>query len=384
MALSSNSKRGLALTALLPVLLSVYSEYRKDAEAQAQRLSARIELTRKQREIEQERDLDNARRMLATLTGDVADPNDAQHDGSFCNHLFVTSELVRFTRSSRATRQVLNSALEYPDKTPEAGAVPRPLACQCGSELSLMRTSWAPSRRTTASLPVVAEMTETLGRVIELCEPEPAMVPAAASGAASTPTRQGVAPVQPSPVPVLAAAPVPPAAGRTPAPVAIVQARPQPAAPDTRAAAPVPAPITASAAPTPAGAADGAICTGASPDKPLRGPFKDAPVTVYIQIATEAQRPIAQRLQQALASAGYEMPGIQRVGVPRSLRSPELRFFRVEDGAAVDGLVDDLRIVCPSEFDDAAAPKLLASLRKEALPRTFEIWFPKPAAGARP
>ncbi len=378
MALSSNSKRGLALTALLPVLLSVYSEYRKDAEAQTQRLSARIELTRKQREIEQERDLDNARRMLAALTSDVADPNDAQRDGSFCNHLFVTSELVRFTRSSRATRQVLNSALEYPDKTPEAGAVPRPLACQCGSELSLMRTSWAPSRRTTASLPVVAEMTETLGRVIELCEPDPAPSPDPAAGAASTRTRRGVAPAQPSPVPVLAAAPVPPA------PVAIVQARPPSAAPDTHAAAPVPAPITASAAPTPAGAADGAICTGASPGTPLRGPSEGTPVTVYIQIATEAQRPIAQRLQQALASAGYEMPGIQRVGVPRSPRSPELRFFRVEDGAAVDGLVDDLRIVCPSEFDDAAAPKLLASLRKEALPRTFEIWFPKPAAGARP
>lgn len=377
MALSSNSKRGLALTALLPVLLSVYSEYRKDAEAQTQRLSARIELTRKQREIEQERDLDNARRMLAALTSDVADPNDAQRDGSFCNHLFVTSELVRFTRSSRATRQVLNSALEYPDKTPEAGAVPRPLACQCGSELSLMRTSWAPSRRTTASLPVVAEMTETLGRVIELCEPDPAPSPDPAAGAASTRTRRGVAPAQPSPVPVLAAAPVPPA------PVAIVQARPPSAAPDTHAAAPVPAPITASAAPTPAGAADGAICTGASPGTPLRGPSDGAPVTVYIQIATEAQRPIAQRLQQALASAGYEMPGIQRVGVPRSPRSPELRFFRVEDGAAVDGLVDDLRIVCPSEFDDAAAPRLLASLRKEALPRTFEIWFPKPAAGAR-
>lgn len=378
MALSSNSKRGLALTALLPVLLSVYSEYRKDAEAQTQRLSARIELTRKQREIEQERDLDNARRMLAALTSDVADPNDAQRDGSFCNHLFVTSELVRFTRSSRATRQVLNSALEYPDKTPEAGAAPRPLACQCGSELSLMRTSWAPSRRTTASLPVVAEMTETLGRVIELCEPDPDPSPAPAAGAASTRTRRGVAPAQPSPVPVLAAAPVPPA------PVAIVQARPPSAAPDTHAAAPVPAPITASAAPTPAGAADGAICTGASPGTPLRGPSEGTPVTVYIQIATEAQRPIAQRLQQALASAGYEMPGIQRVGVPRSPRSPELRFFRVEDGAAVDGLVDDLRIVCPSEFDDAAAPRLLASLRKEALPRTFEIWFPKPAAGARP
>ncbi|GAC1625954.1 MAG: hypothetical protein NVS9B10_13490 [Nevskia sp.] len=363
MALSSNSKRGLAITALLPVLLSVYSEYRKDAETQGQRQAARIELLRQRHEAEQGRDLENAKKLLTWITGDVADPADTLRDGSFCDHLFVASELVRATRYSTATRQALGSALEYRRETGGSeGGASLPLVCECGNTLSLMRTSWAPTRHTAASLPVVAEMTDLLARTAALCAPDPQLVSRVAVSALAP--AAGAAPPPPKTKTMMKAKPRGPGAVANPAP------------PPPREA------------PSPDLPAD--VCAKPAPGAALSGPGAQA-ATVYIQIAVEAQRPAAQRLLQRLQAAGYVAPGIERVGAARAPARDELRYIYSEDGPSAARLLADVHGACGDEALFGSAPQLLARLRGQALPRSFDLWFGKPpspspgaAAGAIP
>ena len=98
----------------------------------------------------------------------------------------------------------------------------------------------------------------------------------------------------------------------------------------------------------------------------------------YIQIANEAQRPIAEALALKMRSFGYEAPGIELVGD----RAPETTQLRVQ------GKSDRsyARWVRKAVADAIGAPPAVSALRN-AKPGvdTYEIWFGRPlcAPGGR-
>lgn len=91
----------------------------------------------------------------------------------------------------------------------------------------------------------------------------------------------------------------------------------------------------------------------------------------YLQIAHEAQRPIAEALSRRLAEAGYLTPGIELTGAARAPARPSVRLQGGSD--------PDLARWCQRALAEASrAPADLVVLRR-AQPRTdtFELWFDK-------
>lgn len=91
----------------------------------------------------------------------------------------------------------------------------------------------------------------------------------------------------------------------------------------------------------------------------------------YLQIAHEAQRPIAQALARRLEEAGYLTPAIELTGAARAPARPSVRLQGTSD--------PDLARWCQRALAEATqAPADLVVLRR-AQPRTdtFELWFDK-------
>lgn len=99
----------------------------------------------------------------------------------------------------------------------------------------------------------------------------------------------------------------------------------------------------------------------------LAGAAERRPVA-FIQIANEAQRPIAEALAVRLRAAGYEAPGIELVGT----RAPASGQIRVQ-GKSDRGLARWLAKVAGDAGGEAVAVQTL----RNAAPSTdtFEIWF---------
>ena len=91
---------------------------------------------------------------------------------------------------------------------------------------------------------------------------------------------------------------------------------------------------------------------------------------VFIQIADDAQRALAQDLAQRIRAAGYEVPGIEKVGA----RAPSRSEVRVQD-ASIQGWGRWLQKIVG---DVAGEPAQLNTLRaaKPAVD-TYEIWLDK-------
>ena len=87
---------------------------------------------------------------------------------------------------------------------------------------------------------------------------------------------------------------------------------------------------------------------------------------VYLQIAGESQRPLAQRLQKLLASEGFVVPGIERVA--RAPRESELRFFRSEEGPTARRIV-----ALASRAGLNLSPQLIQG--RKAPVNQFEVWL---------
>lgn len=340
MAMSNTSKTGLALGALLPVLASLYSEYDKQNQVREQQQAARAELLKKQRGEAVVRDLDTAQKLLIQIA--------TQDQKSLCEQFYIASELVRLGTYSKATRHALLSALRY---QPEQGESARPRICDCPNTLEQMRVSWRPGLDNTASAAVISEMAGGLDDAAGLCPP-PGQETAAAD------KKLPIGPESPA-----MSAPPPPAEVPIPGPL------PRPEAPAA----------VAPAAPAPAldVAADQLRACNQADPPPV------STVRVYLQIADESQRPLAQRLQQRLVSLGYAVPGIERVGT-RAPAKAQLRYVYAEDRAEALRLQHNAGRRpaggdCEPVFD--LRPPM-AQYRLKTPQNSFELWFPNPAASA--
>lgn len=361
MALSSNSKRGLAIGALLPVLLSAYTESRKQAETRAQRTAAHLEERQQHREALQARDLDGAAKFLAQITADSSAATGSAAAGDFCAHVYMASELVRLSSYSTATRAAVIGALQYtrerPPATDPAAPVqaraftdPQPRICECPAMLAQMKSNWRPSQIGTAATPaVIEEMTAKLDEVVSKCSVE---IVRSTRAPASTPA------------PVMAAPPPP-----TPRPVSVGSSASTLLSDHSlldRMASVVLG--TSSSLPS-SGAAEPAAATACA------GEPAAANVTrLYIQIAREDQREAAVALQNALRAQGYAVPGIERVGNGAAPGSAQLRYVYAEDCASARQLVETLKEQ-PELADVALQP--IPQYRGRSLRRSFELWFPK-------
>jgi hypothetical protein len=71
---------------------------------------------------------------------------------------------------------------------------------------------------------------------------------------------------------------------------------------------------------------------------------KKSAARVYLQIASENQRPAAQAIQEALTKAGYSVPGIQNVAekgyIPDTL---EVRYFDEDSKAKAEAILNLLK-----------------------------------------
>ncbi|HSI56721.1 MAG TPA: hypothetical protein VLA16_04140, partial [Ideonella sp.] len=92
---------------------------------------------------------------------------------------------------------------------------------------------------------------------------------------------------------------------------------------------------------------------------------------VYIQIADERQRPVAQALIAQLAAAGYTTPAIENTGPARAPDQPAVRSQGASD--------PDLARWCQRVLSAAVgAPASLGVLRNaRATTDTYELWFDK-------
>jgi hypothetical protein len=90
---------------------------------------------------------------------------------------------------------------------------------------------------------------------------------------------------------------------------------------------------------------------------------------VYIQIANEAQRPLAEALVRRLTAAGYDAPGIEDVGEKAPARANEIRVQGKSDQGLARWLVKVLG-------DVGAGESRLRTLRN-VNPKvdTYEIWL---------
>jgi hypothetical protein len=198
MALSTTSKTGLALGALLPVLASLYGEMQQQNQQREQQQAARAELLKHQRAEAVSRDLDTAKSLLNQIA--------SEGDNALCEHFYIASELVRLGGYSRATRRALMSALRYQPEGEGADAQPR--ICECRGALAQMRSSWRPTLAGASSPAIIDEMNRGLDQAEALCAtPEqiaaavPPPPPPPAASPLPPPLNVGGAPPPPMPMP---------------------------------------------------------------------------------------------------------------------------------------------------------------------------------------
>jgi len=89
---------------------------------------------------------------------------------------------------------------------------------------------------------------------------------------------------------------------------------------------------------------------------------------VFIHIATEAQRPLAQNIARGLGSNGIIVSGVELITSPPG--SSQLRYFRTEDKAGAETIVTAL-----SSFNISLKPTFTKGYETIARPGDYEIWF---------
>ncbi len=99
------------------------------------------------------------------------------------------------------------------------------------------------------------------------------------------------------------------------------------------------------------------------------------PPRIYVQIATEKERHVAEFASTKLRSAGFLVPGIEDVGTQRAPNLTEIRYFAPEeqggpDLKAIEQTLSGAGIPAVPKY---IAPKPTSKIR----PRHFELWFGK-------
>jgi hypothetical protein len=103
---------------------------------------------------------------------------------------------------------------------------------------------------------------------------------------------------------------------------------------------------------------------------------KKVPARVYLHIASENQRSLAQALQQALMAQGFGVPGIQNVSgkgyIPDTL---EVRYFDEDSKPTAEEI---LRVVKANGAKDGRVSYVIPTandiLTSEDIKSHFEIW----------
>lgn len=95
--------------------------------------------------------------------------------------------------------------------------------------------------------------------------------------------------------------------------------------------------------------------------------------TVYIEVQSDEQRGLAERLQKDLQKRNYQAPGIELVKA--GPRKAELRYFRESDRAQAEALAANLR-----EQDGLAnlTARLVTGYEANSTPLQFELWWGPP------
>lgn len=102
------------------------------------------------------------------------------------------------------------------------------------------------------------------------------------------------------------------------------------------------------------------------------------PPRVYLQIATEADRPMARRLQQRLAAERLLAPGIENVGEARSPRATDLRFC---PDKLAPGALDGVQALLLEAGVQAQPAPLGAKACATVRWNHFEVWFAPGSTG---
>jgi hypothetical protein len=99
------------------------------------------------------------------------------------------------------------------------------------------------------------------------------------------------------------------------------------------------------------------------------------PARVYIQIASEGQRPAARSLQARLRSENYLAPGIENVGSKAAIpKEIEVRYYRDEEKDEAVRIINLLKNFNPG-LPVKSTPQKIPGNGKGTRPRHYEIWF---------
>jgi hypothetical protein len=99
------------------------------------------------------------------------------------------------------------------------------------------------------------------------------------------------------------------------------------------------------------------------------------PPRVYMQIATQTQREMAQSIQTRLRASGFLVPGIENVeGKATSPSQTEVRFYRDEDRNEASQVI---RILKEAGLQPKGDPQKVPGGGKGTRPRHYEVWISK-------
>ncbi|NTW54405.1 MAG: SPOR domain-containing protein [Chlorobaculum sp.] len=103
-------------------------------------------------------------------------------------------------------------------------------------------------------------------------------------------------------------------------------------------------------------------------EKKAAATLKTIPALVYLQIGSERQRGLADKIGRALQQEGYRVPDIENVGGKTVMPSKtNVRYFNDQDQADAEKIVNILN-------QDGVSAEILR-LQLKARPGSIEIWF---------
>lgn len=118
---------------------------------------------------------------------------------------------------------------------------------------------------------------------------------------------------------------------------------------------------------------------GVSPERVRRAAARRQP-RVYLQVLSAEDRPYAEQMRERLRGLGFDVPGVEHVRRPVQLRNTEVRYYKRTDAEEARTLEAALR-----RFGEESTALIYLRLDNDARvrARTFEVWFPAGAGGAR-
>jgi len=106
-----------------------------------------------------------------------------------------------------------------------------------------------------------------------------------------------------------------------------------------------------------------------------RSDLTSLPPRVYMQIATQTQREMAQSIQTRLRTSGFLVPGIENVeGKASSPKKTEVRFYRDEDRNEALQVIQILKDAGLPANDE---PQKVSGAGQGTRPRHYEVWISK-------